>query len=228
MKDKVNEPPQAAAETREDNRRHNRSDPAYVGVGLNRIRISPVPEVRPAGSMAERVVQSLLRRYSAFEKAMYSSVTSVDDKLDDAEESSQSSEVWQGVDNRTNPSKKNGRQSINPIQPDDSKLDKEKRPGVSCESKLVHEYNLPATQMYRQAKPTQMQILRPILLDSGSRKLPKALEHLPQNFKVNILDRKTGRVLSGAKAVAVRDLPAVLRQNASFEPLIPPPGLDLK
>ena len=56
--------------------------------------------------------------------------------------------------------------------------------------------------------------------------VPKAVRHLPLESKVDIFDRKTGRVLSGRSAVSVRDLASVLRKHASYEPIVPPPAIE--
>ena len=56
--------------------------------------------------------------------------------------------------------------------------------------------------------------------------VPKAARHLPLESKVDIFDRKTGRVLSGRSAVSVRDLASVLRTHASYEPIVPPPAIE--
>ena len=55
--------------------------------------------------------------------------------------------------------------------------------------------------------------------------LPEAVRHLPPDSKVDIFDRGSGRILTGADAVMVRDLAAVLRSHAEYEPVVPPPSI---
>ena len=82
--------------------------------------------------------------------------------------------------------------------------------------------------------PAASQSLPPVVLPSTSAdddatilsSVPKAIRHLPLESKVDIFDRKTGRVLSGRSAVLVRDLASVLRAHASYEPIVPPSAIE--
>ena len=51
--------------------------------------------------------------------------------------------------------------------------------------------------------------------------IPKDLRNLPPNFKVEIFNRMTGQVMSGADAIAMKDLPDMLREHAEYEPIVP-------
>ena len=82
--------------------------------------------------------------------------------------------------------------------------------------------------------PMATKSLPPVVLPSSSvdndtavvPSVPKAVRHLPLEGKVDIFDRKTGRVLSGQSAVSVRDLASILRTHASYEPIVPPPAIE--
>ena len=68
-------------------------------------------------------------------------------------------------------------------------------------------------------------LLPPFILESqvdGSKSL-MALRHLLPDDKVEIFNRKNGRILKGDDAVLLKDLPSVLRRHAEYEPVIPPP-----
>ena len=64
----------------------------------------------------------------------------------------------------------------------------------------------------------------PIIIDALNNTVPSALKHLPPDLKVDIFDRKTCKILSGTDAVAIKDLPKLLRLHAEYEPIIPPHG----
>ncbi len=51
----------------------------------------------------------------------------------------------------------------------------------------------------------------------------EALQHLPPNYKVEIFNRKNGRILKGKHAVPLKDLPSILMRHAEYEPIIPSP-----
>mmetsp|Transcript_35455 Transcript_35455/g.76918 ORF Transcript_35455/g.76918 Transcript_35455/m.76918 type:complete len:530 (+) Transcript_35455:232-1821(+) len=73
---------------------------------------------------------------------------------------------------------------------------------------------------------TPPHVLPPVTISPhDDTELPEAVRHLPPNSTVDIFDRVSGRVLSGTDAVMVRDLPAVLRCHAEYEPIVPPPSI---
>jgi hypothetical protein len=65
-------------------------------------------------------------------------------------------------------------------------------------------------------------ILPPIVMEGEGSALPGPLSHLPPDLKVDVFNLRTGKVMSGNEAVALRDLPELL-QFAEYEPIIPPP-----
>ena len=60
--------------------------------------------------------------------------------------------------------------------------------------------------------------LDPILLQQ----LPKGLRSLPSNTKIEIFNRRTGKIMKGDKAILLKDLPRVLIDHAEYEPIVPP------
>lgn len=90
---------------------------------------------------------------------------------------------------------------------------------------LLEPSTIAAHQASRKSQPTMANTLHPFILDSngGSKKLHEMLRHLPSDYKVEIFDRKNGRILKGDDRVSIHDLPLVLRRHAEYEPLIPPP-----
>jgi hypothetical protein len=98
-------------------------------------------------------------------------------------------------------------------------------PGAPSVPKLVHDFLIPDKQTYRSGRPTKNPVDPPILIDSQQpAALAKSLQYLPTDYKVNILNRRTGQVLSGAKAVPLNELAALIQEDSSLEPIIPPPG----
>ena len=75
----------------------------------------------------------------------------------------------------------------------------------------------------RRTARTNQQVLPPFLLNSqeDDHQAHEALRHLPPDYKVEIFNRKTGRILKGSDAVTSKDLSSVLRRHAEYEPLIP-------
>jgi len=65
-------------------------------------------------------------------------------------------------------------------------------------------------------------LLPPVALNALNDDIPPSLRHLSPDTKIDIFDRKTCKILSGANAVCVRDLPNILRLHAEYEPIIPP------
>lgn len=67
--------------------------------------------------------------------------------------------------------------------------------------------------------------LRPILLEATKEhELPPSLRHLDPNARVDIFNRKTGKIMSGEQAIQVRDLPEALLLHSEYEPIVPPPA----
>jgi hypothetical protein len=52
--------------------------------------------------------------------------------------------------------------------------------------------------------------------------LLSGVSHLPSDTKIEIFNRKTGRIMRGDEAVLLKDLPAVLLDHAEYEPIVPP------
>jgi hypothetical protein len=52
--------------------------------------------------------------------------------------------------------------------------------------------------------------------------LLSGVSHLPADTKIEIFNRKTGRIMRGDEAVLLKDLPAVLLDHAEYEPIVPP------
>ena len=69
---------------------------------------------------------------------------------------------------------------------------------------------------------SSVRVLPPIVVDGNGSGLPKSLSHLHPDLKVDVFNLRTGRLMSGDKAVPVKDLPDLLRY-AEYEPVIPPP-----
>jgi hypothetical protein len=66
--------------------------------------------------------------------------------------------------------------------------------------------------------------LPPILLEvTKEHGMPPSLRHLDPCTRVDIFNRKTGKIMSGEHAIQVRDLPDALLLHAEYEPIVPPP-----
>ena len=214
----------------DDSSRWKRSDQT-AGVGLNRIRISPVDEERTPHSIAHKVVQKLLVQYGLLE-----STGDVDPKRGSEPETPAKSHF-------TNPPNGSGNADSTS---NDAEKNRNKKPtceasirrsaalarvdAVSRLERLVHDYKLPNEQSYCSGRPsTKKRVLPPILLDEIDKEgIPRTLQHLNPDLRVDIINRKSGRVLTGEKAVAIKDLPNLLKKHASYEPIVPPPSSDWK
>jgi hypothetical protein len=65
--------------------------------------------------------------------------------------------------------------------------------------------------------------LPPIVLETRSpKKVPPSLRRLDPNTRVDIFNRKTGKIMSGEDAICIRDLPEALLLHAEYEPIVPP------
>ena len=75
-------------------------------------------------------------------------------------------------------------------------------------------------------KRAKIDVLPPFTLEPQTRdhNISEALCHLPYDLKLDIFDRKNGRILTGKDAISVQDLPKVLKLNTEYEPIIPPPS----
>jgi len=60
--------------------------------------------------------------------------------------------------------------------------------------------------------------LDPILLQQ----LPKSLRSLPSNTKIEVFNRRTGKIMKGDNSILLKDLPRVLIDHAEYEPIVPP------
>ena len=60
--------------------------------------------------------------------------------------------------------------------------------------------------------------LDPVLLQQ----LPKGLRSLPSNTKIEVFNRRTGKIMKGDKAILLKDLPRELIDHAEYEPIVPP------
>ena len=56
----------------------------------------------------------------------------------------------------------------------------------------------------------------------GIQLLPPHQRRLPPNTKIEIFNRKTGRIMRGDDAVLLSQLPAALMDHAEYEPIVPP------
>ncbi|KAL7482837.1 hypothetical protein ACHAW6_008497 [Cyclotella cf. meneghiniana] len=54
--------------------------------------------------------------------------------------------------------------------------------------------------------------------------VPEGLRHLPPVTKIEIFNRRTGRIMKGEEAISLKDLPAALIEHAEYEPIVPPPA----
>jgi len=53
--------------------------------------------------------------------------------------------------------------------------------------------------------------------------LPAGLRQLPPETKIEIFNRRTGKIMRGDNAILLSDLPMALMDHAEYEPMIPPP-----
>mmetsp|Transcript_15787 Transcript_15787/g.23655 ORF Transcript_15787/g.23655 Transcript_15787/m.23655 type:complete len:491 (-) Transcript_15787:1920-3392(-) len=69
-------------------------------------------------------------------------------------------------------------------------------------------------------------VLPPILIEACSGSVtPGMLRSLSSSTKIDIFNRKTGRIMKGEDGVTVKDLTQALRNHAEYEPIIPCPHL---
>ncbi|KAL3778272.1 hypothetical protein ACHAW5_010143 [Stephanodiscus triporus] len=61
-------------------------------------------------------------------------------------------------------------------------------------------------------------LLDPILLQD----IPASLHHLPADTKIEIFNRKTGKIMRGQDAILLKDLGKELMDHAEYEPIVPP------
>lgn len=65
--------------------------------------------------------------------------------------------------------------------------------------------------------------LPPIVLETRNpNKVPPSLRRFNPNTRVDIFNRKTGKIMSGEDAICIRDLPEALLLHAEYEPIVPP------
>jgi len=65
--------------------------------------------------------------------------------------------------------------------------------------------------------------LPPILLEAADpNKLPPSLRRLNPDMRIDIFNRKTGKIMTGREAVPIRYLPQALLMHAEYEPIVPP------
>ena len=79
-------------------------------------------------------------------------------------------------------------------------------------------------------------MLNPVLLqssveqkegDDGEHQLqmqlvPAGLRHLPPDTKIEIFNRRTGKIMKGNDAISMKNLPRELLEHAEYEPIVPP------
>ena len=209
------------------NRRKRSEQPA--GIGLNRIRIAPVDEDRTPGSIAHKVVQTLLVNYGLLENPEGESPQRGSEPAAMAESHINNPQRRTGT---SVPHIETNKRSIQePVTEAPSKRCNSTQRGVDVvatvrQKRLVHEYKLPNQQAYQSNRPsTNRRVLPSILLDDVNKEsIPRALEHLSPDLRLDILNRKSGRVLTGENAVTVKELPKLLKKHASYEPIAPPPS----
>ena len=65
-------------------------------------------------------------------------------------------------------------------------------------------------------------MMPPVVIDShDNNAIPDVLRHLSSNFKINIFNRRSGKIMRGNEAVSVKDLPSVLVKHPEYEPMVP-------
>lgn len=65
-------------------------------------------------------------------------------------------------------------------------------------------------------------VLPPILIEAcGEGLTPGMLRSLSSSTKIDIFDRKTGRIMKGEDGITIKDLTQALRNHAEYEPIIP-------
>ena len=208
---------------RDDSRKRNEN----VGFGLNRIRIEPVIEQRTPGSIGDEVVRSLLRQYNTegesisiaqnLEKLKELQDTVVDDHEDKTLEKTITKDKT-----KQSPEKETSDSADMSMELDANKDGLEKR---DLRPPLVNDITFPEGQGCQEHRPSHPEVLPPIVMHGiGNDLIRTSLSHLPPNSKISVMSRKTGKVLSGPDAILIKDLPGLLRKDASIELIVPPPG----
>jgi hypothetical protein len=65
-------------------------------------------------------------------------------------------------------------------------------------------------------------LLPPIVLETRNpNKVPPSLQRFDPNTRVDIFNKKTGKIMSGEDAICIRDLPEALLLHAEYEPIVP-------
>jgi len=52
--------------------------------------------------------------------------------------------------------------------------------------------------------------------------VPAQIRHLPPDTRIDIFNRKTGKIMSGDESIILSDLPSQLMNHAEYEPIVPP------
>ena len=52
--------------------------------------------------------------------------------------------------------------------------------------------------------------------------VPAGLRHLPPDTKIEIFNRRTGKIMKGNDAISMKNLPRELLEHAEYEPIVPP------
>lgn len=80
----------------------------------------------------------------------------------------------------------------------------------------------PEMMNYKNVRRSQRSSLRPILLmEPDPNKVPQALRRLDPETKIDIFNRKTGKILTGQDAVRIKNLSHALMRHAEYEPIVP-------
>ena len=270
----------AASDEKAEQMRRNE----ILGVGVNRIKIKPLRELRTAGSIGHKVVGKLLVQYGLAEER--EEVYVIEEKSSLDEEEIQVNKIPAPI-----PSVPEC------VHPDSSRKDEASNnesegSNSSSTQVLIHDVDIPTQYEYRRPGPSKTPILAPLnfeekgkpyqvtivlhntrdkvhcdisksnleithvqpladpRLKPGFRLLgfssfaefvkhhqmgqypmaitfydpmPEALRHIPLNEKIEVINRKTGKLMSEAEGIKMKDLPALLRMNAYLEPIVPPP-----
>ena len=203
-------------------RHHHRYDPAYAGVGANRIRIAPVLERRFVGSISNQVVKSLLSEYSL--AANTEVLPPIEAPYNEDEVVLKPKKTGDGSSSGAYETASKGSGRVSDEAKDTGILEVSDAPSVR---KLVHDFSIPKKQVYSSGRQTKNPVDPPFLIDSRQPlALAKSLQYLPTDYKVNVLNRRTGLVLSAANAVPLHELATLLQKDSSLEPIIPPPSAD--
>lgn len=94
----------------------------------------------------------------------------------------------------------------------------------TCKQPLTIECDQPEMMNYESSdRPRRVpRPLPPILLETTNpKKLPATLRRFDPNTRIDIFNRKTGKILSGEDSIRIRDLPQALLLHAEYEPIVP-------